>query len=59
MQFATLHQDRLMSLAVSTSPATFLVVSPAVRGFVQHVLSVPWARAWVDCAMSLGHSSHP
>ena len=35
------------------------VVFPGVSGFVQHVLPVPCARAWLDFAASLGHASHP
>jgi pimeloyl-ACP methyl ester carboxylesterase len=31
-----------------------LVVFPGVSGFVQHVLPVPCARAWLDFAASLG-----
>ena len=77
MRFATLHQDRLLSLAVCTSPVTFdahhtesaevieregvadlfpngrSVVFPGVTGFVQHILPVPCARAWLDFAASL------
>jgi hypothetical protein len=34
------------------------VVFPGVSGFVQHVLPVPCARAWLDFAASLGQSSH-
>ncbi len=41
--------------AADLFPNGRLVVFPGVTGFVQHILPVPCARAWLDFAMNLAH----